>query len=79
MRSKLDILTLKLNNESIRTSSHFLHINNAIAICIDNFKCSLCFVIAFGPFLNRFKKVVEDEKLGIVRACADDVGAVSII
>ena len=35
---------------------------------------SFCFVIAFDPFLNMFYRNVVAQKVGIVRACADDVG-----
>jgi hypothetical protein len=35
---------------------------------------SFCFVIAFDPFLNMFDRIIVKQKLGIVRACADDVG-----
>ena len=35
---------------------------------------SFCFVIAFDPFLNMFDRIIVMQKLGIVRACADDVG-----
>jgi hypothetical protein len=35
---------------------------------------SLCFVVAFDPFLNLFDRLIVKKGLGIVRACADDVG-----
>ena len=35
---------------------------------------SFCFVISFDPFLNLFDRIIEKKNLGIVRACADDVG-----
>ena len=35
---------------------------------------SFCIVTAFDPFLNMFDRVIIKEKLGIVRACADDAG-----
>ena len=35
---------------------------------------SFCFVVAFDPFLNLFDLTIEQKGLGIVRACADDVG-----
>ena len=37
---------------------------------------SFCFVIAFDPFLNLFRRSIVDKGKGLVRACADDVGAV---
>ena len=35
---------------------------------------SFCFVVAFDPFLNLFDLTIEQKELGIIRACADDVG-----
>ena len=35
---------------------------------------SFCFVVAFDPFLNLFDSLVVKSELGVVRACADDVG-----
>ena len=35
---------------------------------------SLCFVITFDPFLNIFDRILVQKNLGIVRACAGDVG-----
>jgi hypothetical protein len=35
---------------------------------------SFCFVVAFDPFLNLFDDLIVKKDLGIIRACADDVG-----
>jgi hypothetical protein len=34
-----------------------------------------CFALAIDPFLSKFKQEIEDRGLGIIRACADDIGA----
>ncbi len=35
---------------------------------------SFCFIVAFDPFLNLFDLLVVQKKMGVIRACADDVG-----
>ena len=34
-----------------------------------------CFAIAMDPFLALFKHTVDDQCLGCIRACSDDIGA----
>jgi hypothetical protein len=35
-----------------------------------------CFALGIDPFLVKFKLCIEDQGLGFIRACADDIGAV---
>eukprot|EP00972_Heterocapsa_arctica_P098694 14563791-Heterocapsa_arctica.AAC.1 len=39
---------------------------------------SLCFVVAFDPFLNMMSGRLDEIAAGVCRACADDVGMVLV-